>query len=301
MAEDRKTVEVSHVHKSFGGTTVVKDISFEVRAGEIFGLVGPNGAGKTTTIRMLMDIMKADSGEVKILGEVLQESTKNRIGYLPEERGLYRKITVSETLDYLAVLKGFDRGLARERGRELLQRLGMLQHQRKKIDELSKGMGQIIQFLVTIIHDPDLVILDEPFASLDPVNVKLIKELIRELKGRGKAIILSTHMMNEVEELCDRIMMIDRGQAVLYGNLAEIKSRYRNNSVLFEGAGGWDGIEGVVGSKDHGKYIELFLNGQTSPQDVLKALVGKGVRVDRFEVSTPSLNEIFIQVVEKGR
>ncbi|OGO04016.1 MAG: sodium ABC transporter [Chloroflexi bacterium RBG_13_54_9] len=301
VASDRKTVEVSRVYKSFGGTTVVKDISFEVRAGEIFGLVGPNGAGKTTTIRMLMDIIKADSGEVKILSEVLHESTKNRIGYLPEERGLYRKITISETLDYLSALKGFDRGLARERGRELLQRLGMLQHQRKKIDELSKGMGQIIQFLVTVIHDPDLVILDEPFASLDPVNVKLIKELIFELKGRGKTIILSTHMMNEVEELCDRILMIDRGQAVLYGNLAEIKSRYRNNSVLFEGEGNWNGIEGVVGSKDHGKYTELFLDGHTTPQEVLAALMRKGVRIDRFEVSTPSLNEIFIQVVEGER
>ena len=301
MVEDRKAVEVSHVYKSFGETTVVKDISFEVGAGEVFGLVGPNGAGKTTIIRMLLDIIKADSGEVKILGEVLQESTKNRIGYLPEERGLYRKITVSESLEYLAALKGFDRGLARERGKELLQRVGMLSHQRKKTDELSKGMGQLIQFLVTIIHDPDLVVLDEPFYGLDPVNVKLIKELILELKERGKTIMLSTHMMNEVEELCDRILMIDRGQAVLYGNLAEIKLRYRNNSVLLEGEGERDGIVGVTGSKDHGKYVELFLDGQTSPQEVLKSLMERGVRVDRFEVSTPSLNDIFIQVVEKGR
>ncbi len=301
MDEDRKTVAVSHVYKSFGDTTVVKDISFEVDAGEIFGLVGPNGAGKTTIIRMLLDILKADSGEIRILGEVLQKSTKNRIGYLPEERGLYRKITVSESLEYLAALKGFDRGLARERGRELLQRVGMLPHHRKKTDELSKGMGQLIQFLVTIIHDPDLVILDEPFYGLDPVNVKLIKDLILELKGQAKTVILSTHMMNEVEELCDRILMIDRGQAVLYGNLAEIKSRYRNNSVFLEAQGQWNGIAGVTGSKDHGKYVELFLDGHASPQEVLEALVDKGVMIDRFEVSTPSLNEIFIRVVETGR
>jgi len=298
--EDMNAIEVSQASKSFRGTRAVNDLSFTVGTGEVFGMVGPNGAGKTTTLRMLMDIIKPDTGEIIILGEAINEETKNRIGYLPEERGLYRKITVSESLAYLAALKNMKRRLARNRAAELLERADMLQHKNKKIEELSKGMGQIIQFIATILHDPELIVLDEPFAGLDPVNTELLKGFILELKGQGKSIILSTHIMNQVEELCDRVLMINKGQAVLYGSLGELKSRFRNNSIFLECDRIPDGLPGVVGSKNHGKYLELFLDGQTPPSKVLSALVNNGVTVDRFEVSTPSLNEIFIQVVKEG-
>jgi len=294
-------VEVSQINKSFKSIKVVDSVSFSIGQGEIFGMVGPNGAGKTTTIRMLMDIIKPDSGGIKILGEPINEAVKNRIGYLPEERGLYKKLTVSESLSYLAALKNVRRRLAAEREEELLKRVNMLPHKDKKIEELSHGMGQLIQFVATILHDPELVVFDEPFAALDPVNTQLLKELILELKSQGKSVILSTHMMNQVEELCDRILMINKGQAVLYGSLAEIKSRYKNNSVFVECDRLPEKLPGVVGSKDHQKFVELFLDGHTSPQELLSALVTSGVKVDRFEVSTPSLNEVFIQVVKESR
>jgi ABC-2 type transport system ATP-binding protein len=298
--EGMNAIEVSQVNKSFRDTRAVNDLSFTVGTGEVFGMVGPNGAGKTTTLRMLMDIIKPDTGEIIILGEAINEETKNRIGYLPEERGLYRKITVSESLAYLAALKNMKGRLARDRAAELLERVDMLQHKNKKIEELSRGMGQLIQFIATILHDPELIVLDEPFAGLDPVNTELLKGFILELKGQGKSIILSTHIMNQVEELCDRVLMINKGQAVLYGSLSEIKSRFRNNSIFLECDRIPDGLPGVVGRQDHGKYLELFLDGQTPPSKVLSALVNNGVTVDRFEMSTPSLNEIFIQVVKEG-
>jgi ABC-2 type transport system ATP-binding protein len=295
------TVEVSQVNKSFKGVKVVDDISFNIVQGEIFGMVGPNGAGKTTTIRMLMDIIKPDSGDIKILGEPINEAVKNLIGYLPEERGLYKKLTVTESLYYLASLKNMRRSQARDRATQLLERVNMLPHKDKKTEELSHGMGQLIQFVATILHNPQLVILDEPFAALDPVNTQVLKDFIRELRNQGKAVVMSTHMMNQVEELSDRILMINKGHVVLYGSLDEIKTRYRNNSVFIECDHLPESISGIVGSKNHGKYVELFLDGQTSPQVILKDLVSKGVVVDRFEISTPSLNEIFIQVVKEAR
>jgi len=294
-------VDVSQVTKSFNSTRAVDNVSFSIGQGEIFGMVGPNGAGKTTTIRMLMDIIKPDSGEIKILGESLHEETKNRIGYLPEERGLYRKITVSESLTYLSALKGMETAEAKNRANELLQHLNMLQHKDKKVEGLSRGMGQLIQFVVTILHDPELIILDEPFSGMDPVNKELIKEMIIDLRNQDKTIILSTHLMNDIEELCDRILMINKGRAVLYGSLSEVKSKYRNNSIFLECNRLPEEIPGVVGSKDHGKYMELYLDGNTTPQQVLNTLVGNSVIVERFEVSTPSLNEIFIQVVKEQR
>jgi ABC-2 type transport system ATP-binding protein len=292
-------VEISHINKSFGGNMVVQDVSFTIEAGEVFGLVGPNGAGKTTTIRMLMDIIKADSGEIRLFGQPLEEETKNRIGYLPEERGLYRKMRVSDSLVYLASLKNVDARVAKERAEELLIQVDMLPHKGKKISELSRGMGQIIQFLVTITHNPDLIILDEPFAGLDPVNRQLLKDIVMELRSQGKTVILSTHMMNEVEEMCDRILMIDRGRVVLYGNLAEIKWRFRNNSVFVKCDGDIGELKGVSGRKEHGKHVELFLDGETPPQKILSQLVESNIQVDRFEVSTPSLNEIFLQVMKR--
>jgi ABC-2 type transport system ATP-binding protein len=292
-------VEVNHIVKSFADKVAVNDLSFSVAQGEIFGLIGPNGAGKTTTIRMMMDIIKPDSGEVNILGEKLSEASKNKLGYLPEERGLYRKLSVLDSMIYLASLKGMDRHSAEEKADELLNQTGMLPHKGKRIEELSRGMGQIIQFIVTIIHDPELVILDEPFAGLDPVNTELLKGMFADLRNQGKAIILSTHQMNQVEELCDRILMINDGRAVLYGNLAEIKSKYRSNSVLLECEGELGQVPGVVEKHTHKGYVELVLDGNTTPQQVLERFVSTGIVINRFEVATPPLNEIFLKVVGK--
>ncbi len=292
-------VEVSHVVKSFVDKVAVDDLSFSVAQGEMFGLIGPNGAGKTTTIRMMMDILKPDSGEVTILGEKLNETTKNKLGYLPEERGLYKKLKVIDSIVYLASLKDVDRHSAAERANELLNQTGMSANKNKKIEELSRGMGQIIQFIVTIIHDPQLLVLDEPFAGLDPVNTELLKEMLADLRNQGKAVILSTHQMNQVEELCDRILMINNGQNVLYGDLGEIKARYRGNSLLLDVEGELGEIPGVTGKRVHKSYTELILDGKTIPQQVLLHLINRGMVVNRFEVATPSLNEIFLKEVGK--
>jgi len=294
-------VEVSHVVKSFADKVAVNDLSFSVAPGEIFGLIGPNGAGKTTTIRVMMDIIKPDSGEVTIFGEKLGEATKDKLGYLPEERGLYKKLSVLDSITYLASLKGMDRHSVTERADELLSQTDMLASRKNKIEELSRGMGQIIQFIVTIIHDPQLVILDEPFAGLDPVNTELLKGMLGDLRKQGKAIILSTHQMNQVEELCDRILMVNNGRAVLYGDLSEIRSRYQDNSVLLDFQGELGEVPGVAEKRQHRGYVELVLDGKTTPQQVLAHLVGHGVVINRFEMATPSLNEIFLKEVGKNR
>ena len=291
--------EVNHVVKSFTDKVAVDDLSFSVAQSEIFGLIGPNGAGKTTTIRMMMDIIKPDSGDVTILGEKLNEATKNRLGYLPEERGLYRKLKVIDSIVYLASLKGMDRHSATGKADELLSQTGMLASRNKRIEALSKGMGQIIQFIVAIIHEPDLVILDEPFAGLDPVNTELLKGMVADLRNQGKAVILSTHQMNQVEELCDRILMVNDGHAVLYGDLSEIRSRYKGNSVLLDFAGELGEVPGVTGKRAHRGYTELTLDSETTPQQVLAHLMSHGTLINRFEVATPSLNEIFLKEVGK--
>ncbi len=294
---NKPPLEIKGISKTFNVTRVVDDVSFDVRSGEIFGLIGPNGAGKTTTIRMIMDIIKPDTGQIYVFGESLKEETKNIIGYLPEERGLYKKLSVMQSLSYIASLKGVESQRIYKKADELLARMGMSAHKNKKIEELSRGMGQMIQFLITVIHEPKLIILDEPFANLDPVNTELLKEMVYEFKKQDRAIILSTHRMNEVEELCDRIFMINKGQGVLYGDLAEIKSRFRSDSVLLEYEG--DIIELRGAAIKHNKHgsAELRLDAETSPQDILEQLVRQGVKINRYEVSTPPLHDIFLQTV----
>ncbi|NJD76389.1 MAG: ATP-binding cassette domain-containing protein [Candidatus Methanoperedens sp.] len=287
-------VEILHASKSFSGQAVVSDISFNIASGEIFGLIGPNGAGKTTIIRMLLDMIRADSGVIRILGSSLSDGIKDSIGYLPEERGLYRRLSVMDTLNYLGALKNKPN---KERALELLEKMGLSSHRDKKIGELSKGMQQKVQIIAAIIHDPEIIILDEPFSGLDPVNTKLVKDLIIELGKEGKTILISTHMMDQVERMCDRIFMINRGSGVLYGSVSEIKSRYGKNTIFLEFEGELKNIAGVRKTNLSGNYAELALEAGTDPQDVLKSVVEK-VRVNRFELSTPSLNEIFIQVVE---
>ena len=288
------SVEVSHISKSFDGQVVVSDLSFDIRAGEVFGLLGPNGAGKTTVIRMLLDIIRPDSGRITVLNRSLRK-VKDSIGYLPEERGLYRKLTVMDTLMYLGSLKN---NQSEERALELLEKMGLLSYQDKKISELSKGMQQKIQIIAAIIHDPDLVILDEPFTGLDPVNMKLVQDLILELKSEGKTILISTHIMDKVERLCDRIFMIHRGSGVLYGSIGEIKSRYGKNTIFLEFEGELKSIPGVKKINNSGNYAELILDPGVDSQSVLKSIVDE-VRVNKFEISAPSLNEIFIEVVER--
>ncbi len=294
-------IEVDNIVKSFADKVVVDDLSFSVTQGEVFGLIGPNGAGKTTTIRMMMDIIKPDSGDVTIMGEKLSEALKNKLGYMPEERGLYKKLSVIESIVYLASLKGMDKHLAREKADELLTQTGMQDSKFKKIEELSKGMGQIIQLIITIIHDPQLVILDEPFAGLDPVNTELLKGIIDELRNQGKAIILSTHQMNQVEEQCDRILMINHGRSVLYGDLSEIKARYRGNSVILDFEGELGEVPGVISKVSRKGSVELILDGKTTPQQVLSYLVSRGIVINRMEVATPSLNQIFLKEAGTNR
>jgi ABC-2 type transport system ATP-binding protein len=287
-------VEVSHVSKSFNRQSVVKNISFDIAPGEVFGLIGPNGAGKTTIIRMLLDILKPDSGEIRILDSLLSERTKDRIGYLPEERGMYRRLTVMDTLVYLGALKNKH---SKERALELLEKMEMISHKDKTISELSKGMAQKIQIIAAIIHDPEFIILDEPFSGLDPVNMKLVKDLILELGEEGKTILISTHMMDQVERMCERIFMINKGTGVLYGSIGEIKSRYGKNTIFLEFDGELKKIAGVKKFNQSGNYAELILDDGADMQNVLKTIVSE-VRVNKFEISAPSLNEIFIQVVE---
>jgi ABC-2 type transport system ATP-binding protein len=293
-------VEVSHVVKVYGERTVVNDLSFAVQPGELFGLIGPNGAGKTTTIRMMLDIIKPDRGEVSLFGRKASEETKSRVGYLPEERGLYKKLNVMDTIVYLASLKGMNERAAETRAEKLLEQTGLLPHKRKKIDELSKGMGQIIQFIVTIIHEPALIVLDEPFSGLDPINTDLLKRMFVDLRNQGKSVILSIHQMNQVEELCDRILMINNGMGVLYGNLTDIKSKFRSNAVVVGFEGDLKTVAGARVKTTRPGYAELVLDNGASAQQVLAQLVGSGLQVNRFEVLTPSLNEIFLKVAGKN-
>lgn len=291
-----ETVTVSHITKAFTDKVAVDDLSFSINPGEIFGLIGPNGAGKTTTIKMVMDIIRPDSGEVKILGEKFNEAAKNKIGYMPEERGLYKKQRVLDTIVYLASLKGMDPHDAEEKANRMLEQTGMLPNARKKVDELSKGMSQLIQFIATTIHDPLLLIMDEPFSGLDPVNTEASKQMLIDLRKRGKSIILSTHQMNQVEEMCDRILMVNHGRAVLYGGLKEIKSRYSSNSVVLGYEGELGELPGVTERIPRKDAVELFLDENTTPQQLLQTMLARGIVIHRFELATPPLNEIFIKV-----
>jgi ABC-2 type transport system ATP-binding protein len=296
MGTKEKILDVKNLTKSFDAKIVLNDLSFDLEKGEIFGLLGPNGAGKTTMIRIILDIIRADHGEIKIFGEEFDESLKERIGYLPEERGLYQKITVLECLRYFAELKNVKK--SEDKIDFWLDKVGLRDYKKKKIEGLSKGMQQKIQLVAAFIHNPELLILDEPFSGLDPINTKLAKDILLDLKREGKTIILSTHQMDQVERTCDRILMINRGKRVLYGSLDEIKSHYKE-SLVVEYEGDLRRVEGVKKIDDYGKYAELSLEEDTNQQEVLKRLI-EIVGVRRFEMKAPSLNEIFIEVVENA-
>ncbi len=240
------TIETNGLTKRFDGLVAVDHLDMEVQQGEIFGLLGPNGAGKTTTIRMLMDIIKPDEGTIRVLGHPPGHKAQERIGYLPEERGLYRNLKLMECLTYLAVLKGMDRKLVRKRAELLLEQVGLEAKGNDKIKALSKGMQQKAQLVATLIHDPELVILDEPFLGLDPLSTEQVKGVIQDLRERGKTVVLSTHQMNQVERMCDRILLINEGQRVLYGPLEEIKAQYAEHAVLVRCPGSLEDLAGVA-------------------------------------------------------
>jgi len=291
------TVEVSHVAKSFGNNQAVKDVSFEVHPGEIFGLLGPNGAGKTTTIRMMLDIFKPDKGEISILGGEITEEKKNRIGYMPEERGMYQDIPLERCLLYFGRLKGLDTQEINNRLEEWLKRFDLAAHRKKKVKELSKGMQQKAQIIATLLHDPELIIIDEPFTALDPVNTQMIKDLLITERDRGKTILMSTHQMHQVEEMCDRILLVNKGRDVLYGKLSEIRKQYASHAVVVRSLQEIPQMPGIIDRELSNGSILLRLDDTTTPQEVLASLVGNGIRLEQFEIAAPDLDEIFIQVV----
>ena len=293
------TVNVSHLAKRFGDVQAVADVSFTVEPGEIFGLLGPNGAGKTTTIRMMMDIFRPDAGEIAVFGGKLDLAKKRRIGYLPEERGLYKDQKLEPTLIYLATLKGLDEKVARRRLGDWLQRFDLAEHRHKKVQELSKGMQQKAQIIATLLHDPDLIVIDEPFSGLDPVNTRLVKQVFEEQREAGKAIIMSTHQMYQVEALCNRIVLIDNGRSVLYGLVNEIKRDFAGNAILLEGEGNFDAIPGVLETrKQNNGTWHMALELGVDPQAIFRHLATQnGTRIERFELAEPSLDDIFVNVV----
>jgi len=293
-------IEVQGLWKRFGDKDVVQDVSLSVERGQVVGFVGPNGAGKTTTIRMLLDILKPDRGSVHILGNQLSAESQDRIGYLPEERGLYRGQKVTDVLAYLGMLKGMTKEGASARANDLLERLGMGEHAGKKISEMSRGLGQLIQFAATIIHRPSIIVLDEPFSGLDPINVRLMKDVITELRQDGVALLFSTHQMEQVEELSDKVMMINRGRVVLDDRLADIKRRYRGDALKMVVDFMPEELDGTGDVHRDGDVYEVRMLPGATPEHVLRQLLDKGVAVERFEVATPRMEDIFLMLVGSG-
>lgn len=291
-------IDVRSISKTFATVKAVDDLSFELKPGEIFGLLGPNGAGKTTSIRMTLDIIKPDAGSISVLGSPMSEETKARIGYLPEERGLYEDMTLLDTLMFLGQLKGLSAQMARARVEEYLHEVELWEAHDRKIKELSRGMNQKAQFVAATLHEPDLIIVDEPFSGLDPVNTRVIKNLLYRMRDRGAAIIMSTHHMHQVEEMCERILLIDRGHQVLYGSLKDIRAEFAGNAVEVDLKGEINKLSGVESiSEENGSY-RLLLEKDVRPDEILEALVHQpGLAVERFERVHASLEEIFVQVV----
>jgi ABC-2 type transport system ATP-binding protein len=293
-------INVHNISKRFGETVAVDNLSFTVHPGEIFGLLGPNGAGKTTCIRMILDIFEPDSGEINILDGRMTDDKKNRIGYLPEERGLYQDIPLERCLTFLAALKGMPEKNVSSTLIDYLKYFDLYDVRDKKVKELSKGMQQKAQLISTLVHDPDLIIIDEPFTALDPVNTEMVKDILEEKRDEGKAIIMSTHQMNQVEELCDRILLIDHGHRVLYGTLQEIQDQFASRDIFVRPRTPLPAvIEGVKEIRQLNGRQLLVLSENVEPHQVLKTLINQGIEMTAFEVAIPPLNEIFIQVVKK--
>lgn len=298
-------VSVEGVAKRFAGHTAVKDLTLTVPKGGIFGLLGPNGAGKTTTIRMMLSIILPDEGKVTLFGgERASRQLSDRIGYLPEERGLYKKMQVLEHLQFLAEAKGLPRRRAKELAHQWLKRLGLEDWAKKKVEDLSKGMQQKVQFISALLHEPELVILDEPFSGLDPVNAQVMKDVVVEVARQGRTVLFSTHIMEQAEKMCDRIAIIARGEKVLDGRLAEIKSQFGNRYAALAFTRNGDRAHRVLADRtliakvdDYGATAEAQLAEGADADRLLATLVGEGVGLSRFEIVEPSLQSIFIAKV----
>jgi ABC-2 type transport system ATP-binding protein len=293
------SVDLQGVRKRFGNLVAVNDVTFSVVNGEIFGLLGPNGAGKTTIIRLILDIFKPDQGEIAVLGGAMNEAKLKQIGYMPEERGLYQDVNLEKCLVYLAVLKGVPKKEAKIRIAEYLERFELSEYSRRPVKELSKGMQQKAQIITTLVHEPQLVIVDEPFSGLDPVNTKMAKDILRDLRDKGVAIIMSTHQMHQVEELCDRILLIDHGRALLHGGIDSIRSQYAGNSIFIRTSEPLPSLDGIVDVEAHNAAQKLTLSPSTKPKEILNQLISIGIDVEWFEIAVPTLDEIFIQVVQE--
>ena len=290
---------LDNVSKSFGDKAAVRELSMQVPAGAVFGLLGPNGAGKSTTIRMALNIYVPDSGTVRVFGRAHGGNLSNSIGYLPEERGLYTKMKVADMLRFMGAIKGVPAGEVNARIGRWLERIELPGCEEKKVHELSKGMQQKVQFVATVLHNPELIILDEPFSGLDPINANLLKDIIVDLRAQGRAIIFSTHVMEQAERLCDEICLINSGQKILEGPVSSIRGRYGRNAIAlaFAGDGAFLQRHPLVKSvNEYNSYVELRLVDGADPQALLSDIVGR-VRVTRFEVLEPSLHDIFIERV----
>jgi ABC-2 type transport system ATP-binding protein len=292
-------IRVRQLRKTFGRKEAVADVSFEVRPGQVFGLLGPNGAGKTTTIRMILDIFKPDGGTIEVLGGPLTPARRDRIGYMPEERGLYPQMRVLDCLVYLGTLKGLSRREGRARAITYLERLELADQQQTRIEALSRGMTQKVQVIAAILHAPDLLIIDEPFANLDPVNTQLVRKILLEMRDQGKAVIMTSHQLALVEAMCDRIALIDHGQVILAGTVAEVRRQFSRNILHLHGSGRLPDLPGVIDIEQRtASDWFLTLAEETRVEAILQTVIAApDFTLDSFEVGRPSLDEIFIQVV----
>jgi len=291
------------MRKQYSSVLAVEDVSITAHKGEILGLLGPNGAGKTTCIRMILNIIRPDAGTVSFDGRAFDDRIRNQIGYLPEERGLYRKNRLINTILYFARLKGIGTQEGKRRAYRWLKRFELLDRHETRIEELSKGNQQKVQFIISVLHDPQLIVLDEPFSGLDPINQILLKDVLRELKGQGKAIIFSTHQMDQAEKLCDSISLIDRGKVVLEGSLPEVKSRYGKNTVQveYEGDGTFlQSLSSVRSAHVYENFAELVLSNDGKPSELLSE-ISRRLDVRKYEIRQPSLNAIFLDIVGGGK
>ena len=303
MSENNVTLRVENVTKRFGEFTAVEDLSFEVKAGRVFGFLGPNGAGKTTTIRMIVGITAPDEGRIGLFGEDFSGDLQNRIGYLPEERGLYKKMKIIDQLRYFAALKNVSGREADMRIDFWLERMNLGEWKKKKTTDLSKGMQQKIQFISTVLHNPDLLILDEPFSGLDPINVEFMIDVISEFKTQDKTIIFSTHLMETAERLCNDILLINKSRKVVSGTLREVKASYGKNLIALRAVGGEEILEDktlVAKITEHADEKEIVLAENADAQILLKKLIESGATVSKFEQIEPSLNDIFIEKVTEN-
>lgn len=291
-------LDLRGVSKTYATVRAVDDLSFSVRPGEIFGLLGPNGAGKTTTIRMALDIIKPNAGEISVLGGPMTEQKKSRIGYLPEERGLYDDMELLDVLLFLGQLKGLSRQKARDRAETYLREVDLWDAHDRKIEALSQGMNQKAQFVAGTMHEPELLIVDEPFSGLDPVNTRIIKDLLLRMRDQGTAIVMSTHQMHRVEEMCERILLMDRGKQVLYGPLEDVRKQFATNTVEVDLTGHLDEVPGVRRLSPHNGGYHMALEDGVAPEALLKTLVSRAdITVQRFERVQASLEDIFVEVV----